>query len=490
MQFEFEFKTAGAGERIELDQPLKILLMANFSGHRIGQAPTALAQRRARRVDIDNMDQLLANFAPSLQLDLPDLGQNELSLEFRSLDDFHPDQLFRNLPLFQELRETRAQLQNPASFAQAAEKLRGGLPLPTATPAPAAVSSAGNDFAALLAGNVTRVGAAAKNDFEALIRSIAAPLIVSGHDPSMYLAAVDQTISSLMRAILHHPAFQQLEACWRGVHFVITNLELEESLQLHLLDVSKEELAQDLQQAGSDLSRSKVYPVLVEAGRQAADATAWGVLLGNYHFENTEADVNQLAALAALASQAGAPFLAAAKDSVLGCQSLVEESEPRDWPRLDAQALARWQALRSMPQAAYLGLALPRVLMRLPYGKNSDAIEQFEFEETPLKHEEFLWGNPALACGLLLAQSFQEDAWDMQPGTILDIADMPAYTFRHDGQSHLLPAAETCLLERASEAALQAGLMSLQSFKNRNAVRLLRFQSLALPAKPLSGAWS
>lgn len=492
MHFEFQFKAGTASERIEPDQPMKLLLMANFSGH--NPPSVALTQRRARKVDIDNMDQVLAACAPRLQISLPELGQADLQLEFHSLDDFHPDHLFSSLPLFQSLRSTRQDLQNPSSFERAAQSLRGALPelapasvanVPAANPSASGMS----DFEALLGGKVKTGTAPAKNDFEALIRSIAAPLIVAGHDASMYVAAVDEAISSLMRAILSHPEFQQLEASWRGVHFLITNLDLEQSLQLHLFDVSKAELAQDLATARADLSRAQIYHLLVESARQAPDATPWAVLMGDYHFDTSENDIAQLAAIGAVAAQAGAPFLAAASSSILGCDNLLEQTEPRDWPALADEDAARWQALRRSPQAQWLGLVLPRLLMRLPYGKTTDTVEQFAFEEMPSQHQAFLWGNPALACGLLLAQAYQEDAWEMRAGSLLEIGDLPAYTFKQDGQSYLLPAAEICMLERASEAVLTAGLMPLLSYKNRNAVRLLRMQSIAAPAKALAGAW-
>lgn len=488
MQFAFQFQAGPKGTRVEPDQPMKILLMANLSGQRGNTI--APAQRRPRKVDIDNMDQVLAACAPVLQLDLPELGQQSLQLQFASFDDFSPEHLYRSLPLFQSLRDTRQALQNPATFAAAAAQL--GFAPAAAAAAPVAAPAVGNDFASLLAGNVAGLAAAkpaANQQFEALIRSLAAPHIVTAHDPAPWIATVDAAISSLMRAILRHPSFQSLEASWRGIHFLITNLDLDENLQLHVLDLSQPELAADLAAAGPVLHQSALYHLLVEAPRQAPDATPWGILLGDYQFDHSEAGVSQLAALGALAERAGAPWLAAAHDSILGCQSLQRDTEPRDWPAVPAEAKERWQALRSSPQAAWLGLVLPRLLMRLPYGRGSDAIDAFDFEECPTEHAHFLWGHAGMACALLLAQAYQEDGWEMQLGGALDILDLPAYTYKVDGESHLLPAAETYLLERSGEAIQQAGLMALASYKNKNAVRLLRIQSLASPARALAGAW-
>ncbi len=490
MQFEFQFKAGQGAQRVQDEQAMKILLMADFSAANLDAKP--LAQRRIRKVDIDNFDQLIATYSPRLVLDLPQLGQTGLTLEFQCLDDFTPDHLYRRVALFQTLRETRKQLQNPATFAQAVAQLGFSAPS-TATPQEA-VTEPSSDFAALLGGTVKAVGnreasGAPKNNLEALIQSIAAPHIVRGHDPSMYLTAVDDALGSLMRAILHHPAFQALEASWRGVHYLITNLDLDENLQLHLLNLSRAEFAADLRNAGTDLSQSGLHHQLIDAVRQAPDATPWAVILGDYHFDESADDVAQLAAIGALAARAGAPFLAAAKASIVGSTALHIQGEPREWQALEESAQQRWQALRQSPQAAWLGLALPRLLLRLPYGKGGEHVEQFEFTESTLAHDSFLWGNPCFGCGLLLAQAFQEDGWQMQAGGILDLSDMPAYTYKLDGETHLLPAAETYLLERAADAISQAGLMPMLSYKNRNAVRLLRFQAIAAPLRGLAGPW-
>ena len=58
-----------------------------------------------------------------------------------------------------------------------------------------------------------------------------------------------------------------------------------------------------------------------------------------------------------------------------------------------------------------------------------------------------------------------------------------------DGEKRLQPCAEVALSDRAGEALVNAGLVPLLSYKNRNAVRLMRFQSIATPAQALRGPW-
>ena len=202
------------------------------------------------------------------------------------------------------------------------------------------------------------------------------------------------------------------------------------------------------------------------------------MLAGNYSFDRGAADLAVLARMAAVARHAAAPFIAA---SPLGWKA-----------QTNPEAEQRWDALRRLTQATWLGLALPRFLLRLPYGKQTESTEAFAFEEFPAaqRHEDYLWGNPAIACAYLLGEAFSESAWNLRPGEINEISGLPAHVYRADGESQLKPCAEVLLTEDAAEAILDDGLMPLLSTKGSDSVKLLRFQSIAEPLAPLAGRWS
>jgi type VI secretion system protein ImpC len=261
---------------------------------------------------------------------------------------------------------------------------------------------------------------------------------------------------------------------------------------LYVLDVSRRELLADISAAQGTVERSGLYRLLVEQGKGTTGGEPWSVIVGNYAFGVAGEDVGLLASLGAIASHAGGPFIAAAKPELVGCDSLVATPDPRDWTPPRGEVVEGWHALRASLMAPWIGLALPRMLLRLPYGKATDAVEAFEFEEFAgvREHESYLWGNGALACALLIARSFTSRGWDMEPGDELDVDDLPAFTFDDDGEKRLQPCAEVALIERAGQAILDAGLMPLSSYKNRNAVRVVRLQSIADPSQALSGPWS
>jgi type VI secretion system protein ImpC len=326
------------------------------------------------------------------------------------------------------------------------------------------------------------------------VRRVTEPHLVATADPhrAEVVDAMDRAISAQMRAVLRAPDFQALESAWRAVFLMVRRIETGSRLKLYLMDISKQELAADLA-SSSDLRATGIYRLLVEKSVGTPGAEPWAAIAGNYTFGPEPKDVEVLGRLAKIAAAAGAPFLAAASPHFLGCVSLAATPEPRDWklPQ-DAEGVSAWAALRRLPEASAIGLALPRFLLRLPYGRKTEPIEAFDFEEMPdtPSHENYLWGNPAFVCALLLAQSFDEYGWDLRPGVISDVDGLPLHVYEQNGESALQPCAEALLTERAAEHILESGLMPLLSVKGKDTVRLMRFQSIAEPLRAMAGRWN
>lgn len=466
--------------------PMRLLLCGDFSG-RAGQMaaslgdPTPLAARSTLRIDIDNFDAVMSRLKPAVQLVM---GGETVSMAFGSLDDFHPDALFDRLALFTRLRSLRRRLLDPATFEQASTELLG---------------TAGESDAAslqrLMGGPArstpaTPVSQPPATGIDALIQRIVAPHIVPSHGARQapLVQAVDMTISEQMRVLLHAAPFQALEAAWRSVHLLVSRLELDETLQLHLFDVTRAEL--DATTAEPDLERTGLWQALVERPRDASGGPGWSMLVALEIFGAAQADVSTLASLAALSAAAGAPLVATAAPSLLGCDAMPLPSDCHTWPGLDAESQQRWQMLRRSTLAPWIGLAAPRLLLRLPYGKGKDPITAFAFEEFAgaSAHETFLWGHASVVLALLIGRGFSASGWAFEPDDERDIDDLPAFTILRDGDMELQACAEQYLGEQSAQALLDAGLMPLLSHKNRNAVTLMRFQSLAEPAAALAFA--
>jgi type VI secretion system protein ImpC len=292
-----------------------------------------------------------------------------------------------------------------------------------------------------------------------------------------------------MRAVLHHPDFQALEAAWRAVDFLVRRLETGTELQLFLLDVPRTELAAADEDDGP--RARALRRLVVEDASVTLGGVPWAVIAGNYTFDGSPKEVASLSTMARLVREAGTAFIAAASPRLLGCESLAATPDPHDWRRPDDAETPGWRRLRRSRDAEHVGLALPRFLLRLPYGKDSDPVDTFAFEELSESpaHEDYLWGNPAIACAALLGHAFSKQGWALRPGAVQELADLPLYVEERDGDRTVKPCAEALLTLRAAEIILERGLMPLLSFKERDMVRLARFQSIREPLTPLRGRW-
>ncbi len=491
---------AAASTARDPEAPFQIAVLGDFRGRTnrsLGENGTELAGRRPQKIDRDNYDEVMAALKVELHLALPGAEHTPIRLRFRELDDFHPDRIYQQTEAFQALREIRRKLDDPATFEVTARQIGANLGSgpPVAVPKPtsqAPASPAENLLEQILEETRGRPASSAPvaeaGPWAAFLERITAPSRVAQTHPQQaeLVASVDTTIAELMRSILHHPDFQALEAAWRALFFLVRRLETDQQLTISLLDVSPAELAADL--IGADnLSATGTYKLL-------ASRSPWAVLIGCMSFEPSPSDTALLDRLATLARQAGAPFLAAASPRSLGCDSLALTPDPDEWRTAADEPERRdvWEALRRHPDAAYLGLALPRFLLRRPYGRDGDSIESFAFEELDdtADHESLLWGNPAFLLAELLGRSFQQSGWEMQPGEINQVDDLPISVIRRDGESQMIPCSELVLSERAARIILDRGLMPVLSLRDRDIVRVGRFQSIAEPYAPLAGRWT
>jgi type VI secretion system protein ImpC len=495
----------------EPDMPFRIGIFGDFGGRasRGVCQPESLASRRLHSVDRDNFEELLARLQVGLRLPMP--GGQTLPLEFREMDDFHPDRIYEQVEAFAALRQLRRKLHNPQTFAEAAAEVRGWCEARAASapalpaPQPAKVTPSQpvpeglfdqvlNEAQQRFSQSPETAASPAPTQWDVLIAELVEPYLLPKTDPQQaeYVASVDAAVGELMRQILHHPQFQALEASWQALNLLVSRLETDADLKLFVWDVSKAELETDLT-ANEDLSQSGTYRLLVEQSVHVPEGKPWSLFVGDYCFGPTRSDAELLGRLAKIAQAAGAPLVAAADARLAGCESLVNTPDPLDWqfvPEKDAlQALA---SVRMLPEAEWIGLATPRFLLRLPYGRKTNPIETFDFDELPGEpdHEGYLWGNPSFACACLLGQAFSRHGRDFRPGMINEIDDLPVHVYQSEGESEMKPCAEVLLTDRAAEAIAARGIIPLRSVQNQAAVRVEAFLSMAGSGSRLRGRWS
>ena len=507
--------TAGR-ERVQAkpgsETAFRIAILGDFTGRgnrQLIEIGEALANRRPTLIDRDNYDSVFAKMSPHLDLLMGEKDGYPITLKFSDLEEFHPDSLFRQVPLFQKLRDTREKLSDAETFAETAGELGiRGTPSGAAAPAPeeperdasADVQQAvsGDLLGQMLEATEQKADQVRRSripdPWTSILRQIVAPHIVPKADPRQAeaLALLDMATSAQMSALLHLPAFQALESAWRAIFFLVRNLETGSRLKVLLIDVSKEELSRDLA-SSPDLSTTGIYRLLVEKTVGTPGAEPWAILAGNYTFDSSRKDAELLGRMAQVAAAAGAPFIAGASPCLLGCDSIADLPDRRKWTKeLVPEIVAAWKALRGLAEARYLGLVLPRFLIRLPYGKETETTELFDFDEIPdaAAHDDYLWANPAFAATLLLAQTFTEQGWELRPGTLAEITGLPIHIYTQEGETITKPCAEVLMTQTAAEEMLEKGFMPLASLKEQPAVRLVRFQSVTDPPSALAGRWN
>lgn len=486
---QFNLGTAVAGaKRSDDDTPFNVLILADLSGRASRGQGEPIAPRRVRPVDIDNFDQVLRDTAPRVTVPDPFSPNQPLEINVASLDDFHPDQLLArigSLAVLLRQRSERPSAPGPTrppepteattqpsaeSHADTLARLMGGGPPPRPAPAPTAPSPAGFDV-------------------QKLVRSLVTPSVVqdTSAEQAAVCSAVDLDLTRHLQTLLHHPRFQALEAAWRGVDLLVRAFGAEENLMLAVADVSRDELLADLN--GTEHLAGTGLAQLLGRGLQGQP---WALAICGLTFGETVPDLQALGRLARVAAATGTACIAGASPRLVGCTSFAAQPDPADWHDLNAELDAAWTTVRRLPEAEYVGLALPRFLLRQPYGHASDPINSFPFEElgaTP-DSEGYLWGPPAILCGHVLAEAFVAEGWAMASSRRGELGGLPVHRPTAAGAGAVTPCAEAWLSERAAETIAARGLMPILSVRGRDAARLEGVRSIREPAAALAGRWT
>jgi type VI secretion system protein ImpC len=254
--------------------------------------------------------------------------------------------------------------------------------------------------------------------------------------PQKKLPDRNAALGEHLNAMLHHPRFQTLEAAWRGLDFAVRQMD-DMASRIFIVQFSKDDLAADL--SSDNLRATRLYTLL--------HSRRWAAAIGLHSFD--ESEIELLARIALVAADARVPYLAQGSAGI-------------------ANALAE---LREIPEAAWVGLALPRLLLRLPYGPRTSPIDSFEFEEMPgvPTHSHYLWGNAAVACLAVLVRGEAEN---------LNLDGLPAHTYKQDSDWVMTPCAEFLMTETQVLGLIDRGLMPLVSYKDRPLVRLAGFRAI------------
>ena len=301
------------------------------------------------------------------------------------------------------------------------------------------------------------------------------------------IAQIDHLLSIQLNEVLHHPSFQKLEGTWRGLRYMMDQSETSVMLKIKVINCSKRELLRDLQRA-AEFDQSAAFKKIYEEEFGIFGGDPFGALVGDFEFGKHPEDLELLEKMSQVAAGAHAPFLTAAGADLLNMDSFTNLDQPRDLAKIfDTTEYAKWKSFRASEDSRYVGLCVPHVLLRLPYGKDTKVVDGFNYEEgvDGSDHSKYLWGNAAWALGARLTNSFALYGWcasirGVEGGGLVE--GLPAHTFKtDDGDIALKCPTEIAITDRREKELADLGLIPLVHCKGTDYAAFFSAQSAQKP---------
>lgn len=279
------------------------------------------------------------------------------------------------------------------------------------------------------------------------------------------IAEIDARLSAQVNEILHHPDFQRMESSWRGLKTLVDRTNFRENVRLEMLSVNKDELTEDFADA-PEISSSGLYRLAYSNEYGVFGGQPYGLIVGNYDFGPGGQDMRLLSQCASVAAMAHAPFIANASPTFFGDKSFESLPRLKDLKaQLEGPQYAKWHSFRASEDSRYVGLCMPRFLLRTPYGPEGAPVKAFNFTEDVVgKHENYLWGYASTALAERITDSFARYRWCLNiigPQAGGSVEDLPLHTFEAMGELQNKIPTEVLLTERREYELSEEGFIGL-----------------------------
>ena len=232
------------------------------------------------------------------------------------------------------------------------------------------------------------------------------------------IADIDEKINTQLNEIIHHRKFQKLEASWRGLWFLTRQADGKQNIKIRMLDISWSEVVKDINRA-LEFDQSQLFHKIYSKEYGTPGGEPYGVIIGDYEIShrisknNPHDDIATLEGIAQIAAASLAPFIASASSDMFGMEDFSALGLPFKLKTIFSQKeYIKWHALREKTDSRFIGLTLPRTLIRQPYRKTPGSYKGIYFYEKPDKNgENHLWGNACYAFAIMLIREFSNIGW-------------------------------------------------------------------------------
>jgi type VI secretion system protein ImpC len=287
---------------------------------------------------------------------------------------------------------------------------------------------------------------------------------VSGNLVDQMIAELDAKLSDQVNEIMHAEQFSKMESTWRSLKFLVDRTDFRQNIRLEFINVSKEDLLADFEDA-PEVVKSGLYKSIYTAEYGQFGGKPVGAMIANYDFGPKPQDIQLLQYVSSVAAMAHSPFIAAADKSFFGIDSWEALPNLKDLHSIfEMPQYAKWRSFRESEDARYVGLTLPKFLLRLPYGQDTVPCKSFDFTEKATSNSEFCWGNTAFAFASRLTESFAKYRWCVNiigPQGGGSVENLPLYQFEQDGQIQTKIPTQVLISERREYELAEEGFIAL-----------------------------
>ena len=310
------------------------------------------------------------------------------------------------------------------------------------------------------------------------------------------IAGIDAAISKQLSAIMHDEKFQKLEGSWSGLRHLVNNTETGSGQKIKLMNLTKKELYKDLSKA-VEFDQSNIFKKIYSSEFDMSGGEPFGTILGDFEIDNHPDDIELLSEMSHIAAAGFCPFITANSAKFFGFEDFTELSNPRDLERIfDSAEYTQWRSFRESDDSRFVTMVMPRTLARLPYGKATNPVEEFNFEELPLnpdgtakptENNDYTWMNACYSMGTTLTNAFATYGWCTSIRGAENggkVEGLPTHTFKSDdGSMHQQCPTEVGITDRREAELSKLGFLPLCHYKNTDFAVFFGSQTTQKPKK-------
>lgn len=280
-----------------------------------------------------------------------------------------------------------------------------------------------------------------------------------------------------------------MESTWRSLQDLVTHTNFKANIMIDILDVHKDELYEDFENNSVDLTGGALFQKVYVSEYDQYGGKPFGAMVGLFDFQHTPQDLFWLKQMGRVANASHAPFIGAASPKFFGCDTIEELDAIKDLEGLMNQPkYGAWNALRETPEAAYISLALPQYVLRLPYDPDTNPCKDISFVEETNGDDstKYLWGNAAALFARNMVRSFETSGWCQylrgpKGGGL--IPGLPVHTFNTRGEDEIKIPVEMSIPDYRELEFANCGFMPLIYRKGTADACFFSCQSIKKPKK-------